>query len=114
MTAAVTYYHATPLARVAKILRRGLLPRRYAPIGHLPPQRHVFVFDNLESSVEYALRWHWRFDDAVLEIEAPSSWFERDPIDPINPHLDPPGAWRTNRAIPPDRIRAVLTFGVRR
>ncbi len=110
------YYHATLLDRVPRILREGLVPRREAPIGMPRLKPHIYVFDALESAVLYSLKWHWHFpfrgqERAVLELDCPVSWFEPDPVSPLNPDMDPPGAWRTLRAIPPTCVRSVDVLG---
>jgi len=112
----VIVFHTTPVERIPDVLRRGILPRQQRVLG-LHDRRgrfpHVFLFDTIESAVMYARTFHWAYDNAIVEVSVPARWVEPDDFNEKHPFLpqDPPGSFRTLKAIPPRRIIRVYTEG---
>ena len=107
-------FHTTPIDRIPEVLRHGLLPRKERVLGCGDARDRysfVFLFDTIESAVLYAKTFHWAYNNAVIEVSVPSKWVEPDDFNEKNPWLppDPPGSFRTQKAIPPRRITRLFT-----
>ena len=102
----MTFYHATPIDRVHRILREGLRPSRSLTTGCLRPRRpHVYLWCNLEDAVLFCVGTHWNHEMAILEVEVPNSWLEAVPVSELPPVTpEPKDQWRVGREIPPSSV----------